>query len=61
LQSGGVVSNHPPAKVVVEGKRGQTGMIRFNPIKNMFAIELAGIDRDRIGELEKLVKSFLGR
>lgn len=59
LQGGGVVSNHPPTKVVIEGKRGQTGMIRFNPIKNKFAIELAGIDRERIGELEKLVQGFL--
>jgi hypothetical protein len=58
LERGGVVSNNP-LKSVVKGNAEQEAVIKFDPLKNRFAVQLSGVDKSRATELEEVIKAFL--
>ena len=60
LERGGVVSNNP-LKAVVKGTAGQEAVIKFDPLKNRFAVQISGVDKSRATELEAVVKAFLAK
>ena len=61
LTNGGVVPNNPPPqkRVVVKGASGQSGAIRLNAAARSAVISLKNVDPTKLGQLEKLIETFL--
>ena len=59
LEGGGTVPPPTAKKVLVKGKDGRRGEIKFNAAKRTAIINLSNIDLDRFNEVEKAIKALL--